>query len=110
MNGLKEKKETEIVSTGASFDGFTIEEIRFQRQLVMKEVEFNKMRFLKNWENIQKSNPITGGMGTTLPGKAGSMALKLVNGLNYMDYVLLGLSVFSGAKKVFSFFRRHRKR
>lgn len=107
----KEKPVKEIVSTGSSFEGYTIEEIRFQRAMVAMEAEFCKTRFLKNWSNIQKANPLSPSSSVPLlPGKAGSVALKLINGLNYMDYILLGLSVFKGSRKIFSFFRRNKKK
>lgn len=103
-----EKKNNEIVSTGSSFEGYTIEEIRFQRALVAMEADFNKTRFLKNWANIQKANPLSPSSGS-FSGKAGSVVMKLLNGLNYIDYALLGLSFFSGAKKVVSFFKKNKK-
>lgn len=111
MNAIKEKKKkvNEIVSTGSSFEGYTIEEIRFQRALVAMEAEFSKTKFLKSWSHLQESNPLSPNAKGTFTGKAGSLALKLFNGLNYLDYIMIGLSVFTGARKFISFFRKRKR-
>lgn len=106
----KEKVAKDIMAAESEFKGYTIEEIRFHRALVAMEADFCKTKILRSWMNLQKLNPLSGGGGpSSLPGKAGSIALKLVNGLSYMDYVMLGWSVFSGARKVFSFFKGKKK-
>ncbi|MCH5241756.1 MAG: hypothetical protein J1F67_04955 [Muribaculaceae bacterium] len=106
----KEKIAQDIVSPKNEFKGYTIEEIRFQRALLAMEADFSKTKLLKSWNNLQRLNPLSQPIGSALPVKAGSIALKLVNGLNYMDYVMLGWSVFNGARKVFSFFKKGKKK
>lgn len=101
----KEKAAKEIMAPEKEFKGYTIEEIRFQRALVAMEAEFCKTKLNKAWSNLQESNPFMPGNKSSLPGKAGAIALRMVNGLNYLDYVLIGLSIFKGTKKIFSFFR-----
>ena len=101
----KEKEATEIMDPNKEFKGYTIEEIRFHRALVAMEAEFCKTKISKCFSNIQDLNPLMPGNKTSFTGKAGSLALKMVNGLNYLDYILLGLSVFKGTKKIFSFFK-----
>lgn len=114
MNPMKEIKAQEkvaqdILTPENKFKGYTIEEIRFQRALVAMEADFCKTKIFKSLNNLKKINPMTATGSSSLTGQAGNIALKLVNGLNYMDYILLGWSVFSGARKVFSFFRGKRK-
>lgn len=104
------KAAEDIMASESEFKGYTIEEIRFHRALVAMEADFCKTKILKTWSNIQKVNPLSPSSGSSLPTKAGSVAMKLVNGLNYMDYILLGASVFSGVRKVMSFFRRGKKK
>lgn len=111
---MKEIKETEkvaqdIVSPDKEFKGYTIEEIKFQRALVAMEADFCKAKIAKSFSNLQRVNPFNQTPGSSLPGKAGHMALKLINGLNYMDYIMIGWSVFNGAKKVVSFFKGRKK-
>lgn len=107
----KKNVANEIMSDKNSFAGYTIEEIKFQRALVAMQAEFCKTKFLKSWDNIQRANPLSQAYSkSSLPAKAGSIAMKMVNGLNYMDYVLLGISAFSGARKIFSFFHKFKKK
>ncbi|MCH5236545.1 MAG: hypothetical protein J1E95_01950 [Muribaculaceae bacterium] len=106
----KEKAVKEIVSTGTNFSGYTIEEIRFQRALTAMEADFCKAKFLKNLSNLQKVNPLSPTSHGTFTGKAGSVVMKLLNGLNYIDYALLGLSLFNGTRKVLSFFKRGKRK
>lgn len=105
----KENKAKEIMEPENKFKGFTIEEIRLQRVFVSLEKDACKSRILRSINNIQDSNPLMPGNKSSLPGKAGAIALKLVNGLNYIDYVILGLSVFKGTKKIFSFFKGRKR-
>lgn len=112
---MKENKEKvssakEIMAANSDFKGYTIEEIRFHRALIAMEAEFCKTKFLKSWGNVQKMNPLSPSGSSSLPVKAGSIALKMVSGLNYIDYLLLGFSLFSGAKKIYSFFRKGKKK
>ena len=110
---MKENEKIERVVKnileGEEFKGYTIDELRFQRKLKSKEIDFCRAKLNRHWENLQGLNPLMPGNKTSLPGKAGAVALKLLNGLNYLDYILLGLSVFKGTRKVFSFFRVKRK-
>ena len=104
----KDKVVNDIMTPKNDFKGYTIEEIRFHRALVAMEADFCKTKILKSINNLQKFNPLTANT-TSLPGKAGSIALKLINGLNYMDYIMLGWSLFNGGRKVFSFFKGRKK-
>ena len=105
----KEKVAKDIVSPENDFKGYTIEEIRFHRALVAMEADFCKAKILKNINNLQSLNPLSGKGTHSLPGKAGSVVLRLLNGLNYMDYIFLGWSLFNGGRKIFSFFRKSKK-
>lgn len=105
----KETKAKEIVEPVKEFKGYTIEEIRFKRALVAMEADFCKTKMIKSWGNIQEANPLTGGNKTSFTGKAGAIAMKMVSGLNYLDYILLGVSVFKGTRKMISLFRGKKK-
>ena len=101
----KEDKATKIAAPDKEFKGYTIEEIRFRRALVAMEADFCKTKIGKSWQNIQEANPLNPGNKTSIPGKAGALAMKMIGGLNYLDYAMLGFSLFKGAKKAYSFFR-----
>ena len=112
MKETKDSKKSaqQIMARENEFKGYTIEEIRFHRALVAMEADFCKTKFLKSWNNLQTVNPFSPSSGSSLPAKAGSVAMKIVKGLNYMDYIVLGFSVFSGVRKVFSLFRKGKKK
>lgn len=111
MKEIKEKEKVakDIMAPEKEFKGYTIEEIRFQRALVAMEADFCKTKIQRSISNIQESNPFIPGNKSSLPGKAGAIALKMINGLNYLDYILLGVSLFKGSKKVFSMLRGRKK-
>lgn len=111
MKEIEEKESVakEIMEPGNKFKGFTIEEIRLQRVFVSLEKDACKARIMRTVANIQDSNPLMPGNKSSIGGKAGALALRMVSGLNYLDYILLGLSVFKGTRKIFSFFRRKKK-
>ena len=109
MKDLKKSEEVaqHIINPNEEFKGYTIEEIRYQRALVALQADFCKNKALKCLSNLQKTNPLSPtSAASSLPGKAGAVALKLLNGLNYVDYAVLGFSLFSSLKKVYSFFRK----
>lgn len=107
MNEIKKKESMakQIVKPEKTFKGYTIEEIRFKRALVAMEADFCKTKITKCFANIQSINPLNPDNKSTLTGKAGSLAMKMVSGLNYLDYILIGASLFKGAKKVVSLFK-----
>lgn len=113
MKNMKEIKAQEKAAKNlieeSDFKGYTIEEIRFQRALVAMEAEFCKEKCLKSWDNIQSVNPLSPKSDSKLPVQVGNVAKRMLNGLNYMDYIMLGFSLFGGARKVFSLFRRKKK-
>ncbi|MCH5228227.1 MAG: hypothetical protein J1F16_10525 [Muribaculaceae bacterium] len=111
MKEIKEKEKVakDIITPKKEFKGYTIEELRFQRALIAMEADFCKTKMCKSVTNLQEANPFMSGGKTSIPGKAGAIALKMLTGLNYLDYALLGMSAFKGARKIYSFFKGKRK-
>lgn len=94
------------------FKGYSLEEIRYQRALVMLRREFAKQKINAKVSSIKKNNILSGSPSASKASgfmRAGSVAAKIVNGLSYMDYVMIGFSAFGTVKKVVSFFRRKKK-
>lgn len=91
------------------FGGYTLEDIRYRRALVALQKEFARQKIVGSTKKISRHSPFskdyTPAHGGSL-GKAGAIAGKLLTGLNYMDYVILGFSIFNSGKKIFKFFRR----
>ncbi len=90
----------------AIFEGFTLDEIRHQRALVAVRKEFAKARFFENVDGVKVYNPFAPGGKLKAASRLGSIPMKLIKGLNYTDYILLGISAFGTLKKAFSFFRK----
>lgn len=107
-----EDKDRQTAAKGANaekvekFKGYTLDELRYQRALIALRKEFSKENTLHNARRISKFNPLKGGSGM---GRAGQIATKLLSGMNYIDYALLGFSAFSTIRKFTSFFRRKKK-
>lgn len=113
MNEIQksEKAAKEITSPENTFKGYTLEEIRYQRALVTLQKEFCKNKFNRNLHNLQKSNPFNSASSAvnSLPGKVGLIAGKVMSGLNFLDYAMIGFSLFGSVRKVLSFFRKKKK-
>ena len=89
-----------------AFEGFTLDEIRHVRALVAVRKEFAKARFFEKVDGVKDYNPFAPGGKVKAASRLGSIPVKLVKGLNYTDYILLGISAFGTLKKAFSFFRK----
>lgn len=113
MNEIEkcEAAAKEITRPEKKFEGYTLEEIRYQRALVALQKEFCKAKLYRNLHSLQKKNPFSSAAspGKNLPGKFGFVAGKLLTGFNYIDYALVGFSIFGTVRKIVSFFRRKKK-
>lgn len=88
--------------------GLTIREIRHRRALVLLQKEFCKEKISYNALKLKNSSPFSKnytGKGKPL-GRAGGIVGKIIGGMNYVDYALVGFSVFSNVRKVMNIFRK----
>lgn len=88
------------------FSGFTLDEIRHHRALVAVRKEFAKARLMEDVEMLKDRNPFAAGSSLKAAGRLGTLPLKIMKGLNYTDYIMLGVSAFGSARKIFSLFRK----
>lgn len=113
MNEIQKSEQAakDITEPSTKFKGYTLEEIRYQRAFVTLQKEFCKTKINRNLHNMQMANPFSSAASASgsIPGKIGTVAGKLLTGLNYLDYVMIGFSLFGTVRKVFSFFRRKKK-
>ena len=91
------------------FEGYTLDEIRHHRALVAVRKEFAKAKIFEQFDNLKDRNPFAPDGTLKAAARLGSIPLKIVRGLNYTDYIMMGLSALGTAKKVFSFFRKKKK-
>ncbi len=103
-------KADDITFPENSFKGYTLEELRYQRALVTLRKEFCKAKLIKNVDRLRKTNPFSpSSAAESLPAKSKFVVTKLLTGLNYLDYAVLGFSIFNSVRKVTSIFRRKKK-
>lgn len=97
------------VDDQVEFEGYTLDEIRHRRALVAVRKEFAKVKIYEQFEGLKDRNPFAPDGSLKAASRLGTIPMKIVRGLNYTDYIMMGISAFSAAKKVFSFFRKKKK-
>lgn len=88
--------------------GLTIREIRHRRAIVLLQKEFCKEKISYSALKLKNSSPFSknySGKSKTF-GRAGGILGKIVGGMNYLDYALVGFSVFSNVRKVLRLFHK----
>lgn len=92
------------------FKGYDLEELRYQRAVLALKKEFAKEKVMADIADIRKRLPFSKDNTSrlSLPGAKGILG-KVLGGLGYVDYFLLGFSVINTGRKVFSFFRKGKK-
>ena len=107
--GLKSSEEI----NDSDFKGYNLDEIKYQRALLALRKEFAKEKVMEDLAAIRKRLPFQGGNsdnkgGLRLPGAKGVLG-RVMGGLGYVDYFILGFSVINAGRKIFSFFRKNKK-
>lgn len=97
------------VAEPAEFEGYTLDEIRHHRALVAVRKEFAKDKILEQLDGLKDRNPFAPDGTLKAASRLGTIPMKIVRGLNYTDYIMMGISAFGAAKKFFSFFRKKKK-
>ncbi|MDE6018330.1 MAG: hypothetical protein K2G85_05915 [Muribaculaceae bacterium] len=110
MENVKRKEGKDKVLTPISepleFEGFTLDEIRHRRALIAVRKEFAKEKLIQQVDVLKDRNPFASDGTLKAAARLGAIPMKIVKGLNYTDYIMLGISAFGTIKKVFSFFRK----
>lgn len=89
------------------FNGYTMEELKYQRALLALRKEFSKEQMLQTLNGMKPSSA-TKEKGSSWGSKlafAGGLAGKIFSNFNVLDYVMIGMSLFGTAKKAYSFFK-----
>lgn len=92
--------------TSAGFKGYTMDELRYQRALIALKREYSKESIQESLAKVRKDSPFSEHGKRNLAGNIGGVAGKIIGGLNYFDYILLGFSAFGTIRKVLHFFHR----
>lgn len=98
-------KQEEAPHNSEEFKGYSIEELRYQRALIALRKEFCKSKMVHNANRIRKKGFFGRNSTTSRVAHVGTLASKIMSGLGYLDYVMIGMSVFGTGRKIFKFFR-----
>ena len=105
----EDKQKTSSVKAADEFKGYTLAELRYQRALVLLKREFLKEKAMEETKAVKKRIPMLNGKSPLDSMNPTGIVGKVVRGLNYADYLMLGFSIFNAGKKVFSLFRKKKK-
>lgn len=90
------------------FKGYTLDELRYQRALHALKCEYSKENVIASINKLRQRS-IFGRTKMGLKSKMPSMMSKILSGLSYADYAMMGISIYSSARKVFSLFKKKKK-
>lgn len=106
---LNSDKVVKPVEEPLQFDGYTLDEIRHQRALVAVRKEFAKAKVLERIDAFKDRNPFAPDGSLKAAARLGTLPMKIIRGLNYTDYIIMGISAFGAIRKVFSLFIKKKK-
>ena len=108
-NTAPAQTDNQTIQPVEHFKGDTLEELRYNRAMMALKAEFCKEKMLADLQ-AAKSQTILGklqrGEGTGL-FKSGVLG-KMARSLNYVDYILVGLTAFKTIRSITSLFRRNK--
>ncbi len=84
------------------FKGYTIEELRYRRAMMALKKEFCKEKAMQSLRGLSPSARRKDKGGSSKSSKlalAGQIATKVFSNLNTLDYILMGISLFTTARK-----------
>lgn len=83
------------------FKGYTLAELRYRRALVVIKREYMREKALKDVTKIKQQLPFVGGHS-----QHNGIMGKLMRGLSFADYFILGLQALRIGKKIGSRFKK----
>ncbi len=81
-----------------NWTGYTLEELRYQRAMILARIEMEKQGIVHGFQHAKESIPLISGGRKGLVGK-------LLGSLSYIDYALLA---FRAVRSVSKLFHRHK--
>ncbi len=112
MEEIKRQNSDKIVTPieeTLQFNGFTLDEIRHNRALIAVRKEFAKAKIMEQIEALKDRNPFAPDGSIKAAARLGNLPMKIMRGLNYTDYIMMGISAFGTVRKMFSFFKKKKK-
>lgn len=112
MEEIKRSNSDKVVTPveePVQFNGYTLDEIRHHRALLAVRKEFAKTKIMEDVDRLKERNPFAPDGSLKAATRLGALPMKIMRGLNYTDYIMMGLSVFGTARKMLSFFKKKKK-
>lgn len=106
MKELEKKSPAiEAKEKGEHFNGYTIEELRYQRAIIALRKEFCKANLVQSVHQLRPKRKEKNGSFSSKFSLAAKIASKVFANLNVLDYVMMGMSIFGTAKKGYKLIR-----
>lgn len=97
----QEKMEKEVQAK--PFKGYTLNELHYKMALATLKKEFCKEQLVAGFKATMEESPLSN------PGKSNGILGKMLQGLSYVDYALMGYSAFKSVRGIVGFFKRKKK-
>lgn len=97
---VKEVINQESAAPAKPFKGYTLDELRYKAALATLHKEFCKDQLLAGLKATLDESPLSG------RGKSSGVIGKMLQGLSYIDYALMGFSVFKSVSGIVKFFKK----
>lgn len=108
-NSKTKSSATSNIPEEKEFKGYTLDELKYQRALLLLKKEFLKEKAIKEANLVKERIPVLNGSSALSHFSSKNILGRVIKGLNYADYIMLGFSVFNAGKKVISLFSRIKK-
>lgn len=113
MEEIKRSNSDRVVTNSEEqmqFNGYTLDEIRHQRALLAVRKEFAKAKILEEVDKVKDRNPFSQDGSLKAAQRLGNVPMKIMRGLNYTDYIMMGISAFGTIRKILSLFKKKKKK
>ena len=102
---IKQNQEKMVVSD-QPFEGYTLEELRYQRALIALKADFCKESLKTSVGEITQLSRFTRKNKTSSLLKGSGIVGKLAKSLDVLDYAVLGFTMFKTVKSLISKFKK----
>lgn len=90
------------------FKGYSMDELKYQRALLVLKKDYSKRKVLNGANELWNRSLFGQRSSTSKMVMIQGLASRLLSGLGYLDYAMLGVSLFGTGRKIYKFFRRRK--
>lgn len=91
------------------FKGYTLNELRYQRALLLLKKEFLKEKATEQLKDVRENIPFLNGHSGISKISSKGVLGKVMKGLSFADYLMIGFSLFNSGRRFVSLFRKKKK-